>query len=158
MFAAILALHLFGLGRPPEQEVQRYSVKPWILTKTYDKIGRETDCVISGPGRVTVYNSTVVVDLGRHADTSRAVFALAGEAPRRAEANWPLDLPRRVIDRTPTGNPSDGLVLFPLAWVADAERAEVRRQPKAHAIKLDLKGLKAARAAALGLGCPVAAS
>lgn len=157
MFAAILAFQLFGLGHHAGQQVQRYSVKPWIITKTYDPLSRETDCVISGPGPLTVYNSTVVVDLGPYTDTSRAVFAAPGGPPQPARANWPVDLPRPIVDRTPAGNPSDGLVLLPLAAVSGADRLEVRRQPKAHKVKLDLRGLAAARTAALGLGCPAVA-
>ena len=162
MFPAIPPVHLpsvrlFGHPAPPERTVQRYTVKPWIITRVQDRADGGIDCVLSAPGRLTVYNSTVVVDLGRRADTSKAVYSAAGGALQPAQANWPVDLPQAIVDGTPAGNPSNGLVVLPLAAVIDAGWLEVRRQPRGRVIPFDLTGLKAARTAALGLGCPATA-
>lgn len=156
MMAVAALAGLFGLFHPHDVEVRAYSQAPWTITVSNDRITGQTHCVIAGRG-LSVYDDTVVVDLGRGANTSRALFNLPGQPPQRALGNWPRTLPRSMIDRTPTGNPSNGLVVVDLEPVLEAGRFEVRRAPNAKPRTFDLAGLKKARDAAIGLGCPAGA-
>lgn len=153
MIAAALAASLFGLIPGSDAKVSRYQVKPWTVTVRQDRASGQVECVISGH-RLKVYGDVIVVDLGRDADTSRAYFAVPGHAPAPAQATWPRNMPGRIVDRTPLGNPSDGVIAIPLAPVLGAERLEVMQNLKARPRRFDVRGLEAARDREASAGCP----
>ena len=151
MLLAALALTLFGM-HGPEATVRRFTVKPWTIAVSTDKANGEIDCVIQG-NHVAVFDDTLVVDFGRHTDTSRPFYRTSGQDARLALANWPRNMPRSVIDGTPTANPSDGIVTIPVAEVLASDRVYVMPAWGARAAKFDLRGLAMARDAAVQAGC-----
>jgi hypothetical protein len=153
MIAAMLAVSLFGFGRPAQVETQRVNLRPWTLVVSKDRFTGAVTCLAQGR-HMMIQDGVVLFDLGARQDTSGAVYKLDGGAARATLASVPAGmLPRAVIDRTPLDNPSNGLVALPLASFDGVRRVDIRANARSQPVGFDMTGVPALLKAEAAHGC-----
>ena len=148
MTALMFALFLFGSHGP---KVQRYSVKPWVLTVTQDRFTGAKTCTAKARG-VRLDGERLTFDLGRYVENTEAVYRLDDGAAQKLSA-LPSDAGYREsfhFDPARDGH----LAFFAVADVAGVHKLSIRAADKGPVASFDLSALPKLLDGEKGAGCP----
>lgn len=151
--AAVFALSILGSRDDAQVATRTLRLGDWTARVRTDRFTGEITCALDGP-RMSFHRDTLVLRLGRGADTSQAFFRIDDGSVRSVrEPKLENETHGFFLDSGPVENPSGGKVALPLSALNGAKivyaRASVRHPPRA----FDVSRLAEALAAAKSAGC-----
>jgi hypothetical protein len=144
MFSAIAALvGLLGFGAPGQTEERRFDVQGWRVTVSQDRFTGGVACRATRSD-MSLSPSVIVFKLGRHVDTSNAVYRLdLGTAYSVVDQPVDLEVRHEIEVDAPLENPSAGVVALPLSQLAGVRRVDIRANLKSAPRAFDVSGVPA---------------
>ncbi len=155
MLAAIATLvGLLGLAPQGQIQEKRFDVQGWRITVSQDRFTGGVTCQAVKRG-MRLEATTVVFKLGRHVDTSGAVYRL-DLGPAHSLVDQPANQELRHVVEVGAllENPSAGVVALPLSQLAGIKRVDIRANVQTAPQTFDVSGLTAVLDLERSQACP----
>lgn len=153
-----LAISFWPFGGKSQTETSRYLIPAWHVDTTRDRFTQKIVCRVyqgsRGDPDISFQRDTLAFQFGHGRNTTDADFRIDGGAVRPWTAVYPsLIASGATLTGASLTNPTDGMVILPVALLENATSVTIRPTPTSKPKTFSVAGLSDAVKAAQQLGC-----